>query len=185
MRYLPLLAGALLLAAPAQADTFWLTNPKEQAKAAEGSAPQVIQGVLLSTEDGHYRIRVAGGVVRLPTSAVFQIDKDKLDLDTIVAAEAAAKPESERADQQRRLMQQADRAAREVRFAEASARRSARAVDAVAPARRAQAERFDPVLGVSSGIDEQLEMMREAERNYERTRDRRYLKQLRQLRRMR
>ena len=125
MRYLPLLAGALLLAAPAQADTFWLTNPKEQAKAAEGSSAQVIQGVLLSTEDGHYRIRVAGGVVRLPTSAVFQIDKDELDLDTIVAAEAAAKPEGERADQQRRLMQQTDRPAREVRFAEASARRSA------------------------------------------------------------
>jgi len=185
MRYLPLLAGALLLAVPAHADNFWLTNPKEQARAAEGSSPQVIRGVLLGTEDGHYRIRVEGGVVRLPTAAVFQIDKDNLDVDAVVAAEATARAENDRAYKLREKRRQTAGAARERGFAEASARRSARTVEAAAPARGGEAERSDPVLGVATGADQQLEMMREAERHYERNRDRRYLKQLRQLRRMR
>ncbi|MGC6489605.1 MAG: hypothetical protein ACON4Z_18310 [Planctomycetota bacterium] len=182
MRYLPLLFGALLLAAPAKADKFWLSDPDAQAAAAPGSSPDVLEGVLLAEEDGWLRIRVAGGEVRLPKSAVFRVDPDNLDLAAIRAAEQAAAADGARADEQRRARQ---RQRREVRVAEASALRDARVVEAVAPRRAAPSPRFDPVLGVTTGVDSQLKQMRAAERAFALTRDRRYLKQLRRLRRLR
>jgi hypothetical protein len=185
MRYLPLLFGALLLAAPAKADTFWLSDPEDAARAAAGSAPDVLRGVLLAVEDGYYLVRVPGGEVRLAKESVFRVDEDDLDLEAIAAAEQAARDAGARADDERRRLQRAARGARDARVAEASARRSARAVDAVTPRRGAAPPRFDPVLGVATGADSQLEQMRAAERAFAQTRDRRYLKQLRRLRRLR
>jgi len=185
MRYLPLLCGALLLAAPAKADKFWLSDPDTQAEAAPDSRPDILAGVLLAEEGGFYVIRVTGGEVRLPKTAVFRIDEDSLDLAGIEAAEAAAATEGARADEARRLAQRSARSRRDVRIAEAAARRGARAVDAVSPRAARPAPRFDPVVGVATGADAQLEQMRAAERAFAQTRDRRYLKQLRRLRRMR
>ena len=185
MRYLPLLFGALLLAAPAKADKFWLTDPDDNARAAEGSSPDVIEGVLLAEEEGVYRIRVTGGELSLPRTAVFRVDKDALDLTAIADAEDAAVAAGARANEERRQRQRGRPGTRDARVAEASARRSARAVDAVAPRSEAPAQRFDPVLGVATGVNAELQQMRAAEKAFELTRDRRYLKQLRRLRRMR
>ena len=97
MRSLPLLFGALLLATTAKADTFWLSDPEDATRAAAGSAPDVLRGVMLAEEDGYYLVRVPGGEVRLAKESVFRIDQDDLDLEAIAAAEQAASEAGARA----------------------------------------------------------------------------------------
>lgn len=186
MRYLPLLIGALLFAAPAKADKFWLSDPKAEATAAEGSTPNIIEGVLLAEDDDGYHIRIEGGEIVLPKKSVFKIEKDGLSLDGIVKAEGDGKAAGERANEERRLAQETARVNRDVRIAEASARRRARAVEADAPRRAsAQPQGFDPVLGVATGANQDADLMRDAQIAWSLTKDRRYLKLLRQLRRLR
>ncbi|MEC8251742.1 MAG: hypothetical protein VYA51_13760 [Planctomycetota bacterium] len=176
---LPLLcATALFFAAPAHADRFWLTDPEDAAKAAPGSSPAVIEGVLLADEGGYYQIRVVGGELRVPKAAVFKVESDAQTLETLAAAEAAGQQQRAQDDRERRERQRSRRAGRgrapRARVAEASFSRPE------APARS-----FDPVLGVSSTDNGSLQRMQEAKRAFAQTRDRRYLKLLRRLRRMR
>ena len=186
MRFLPLILGALVLAVPAKADKFWLSDPAEQEKAAPGSAPDVVHGVLLLEDEAGYHVRVVGGEVVLPKASVFRVDSDDLTLEAVTAAEAESKGRGARANEERRLAQQVRRAERDVRIAEASARRSARSTAQASGTRRtAESERFDPVVGVSTGPNAQFEEIRAARAAWSRTGDRRYLRELRRLRRLR
>ncbi|MEC7724552.1 MAG: hypothetical protein VYD05_03480 [Planctomycetota bacterium] len=176
---LPLLCvTAFLIAAPARADRFWLTDPDDAAKAASGSSPAVIEGVLLAEEGGYYQIRVIGGEVRIPKAAVFKVESDAQTLETLAAAEAAGQEQRTQDDRDRRERQRSRRAGRDraprARVAEASFSRPE------APARP-----YEPELGVSSNDNGHLQRMQDAERAFAQTRDRRYLKLLRRLRRMR
>ena len=186
MRFVPLILGALVLAVPAKADKFWLSDPDKQEQAAPGSTPDVVEGVLLLEDEAGYHVRVVGGEVVLPKASVFRVDADDMTLEAVTKAEGEARVRGARADEERRLAQQVRRTEREVRAAEAAARRSARAVDASASrSRSVAAERFDAVLGVATGENTQFEEMREARAAWSRTGDRRYLEQLRRLRRLR
>lgn len=186
MRYLPLIAGALLLTAPAKADKFWLSDPNAKAEAPADSSPDVIEGVLLAEDDDGYHIRTVGGELVLAKDSVFKIEKDGLTVDAIVKAEGDSQEALAQADRERRLAQDVARTERQIRVAEASARRAARAVEAdtgaldEAPAPAG----FDPVLGVAAR-DGQYALMRDAQLAWTLTKDRRYLKLLRQLRRLR
>ena len=186
MRPFPALLGLLLASAPARAETFWLAAPQDAAAAEPGSAPPTLRGVLLAEEDGVYVIRVVGGSVRIPKSLVFRVDEDDWTMATVAAAEAAAAPAGLLANQQRRQEQSALRATRQkVAQGRASARRRGRAVEASATVAKPRVERFDPVLGVAASGDQLRQRMDAAERDWQRTRNRRYLKLLRQLRRAR
>ena len=187
MRYLPLIAGVLLICAPAKADKFWLTDPKSEQNAAAGSSPNLIEGVLVAEDEEGYHVRIEGGEILLPKKSVFKVEKDGLTLDAIVKAEGDKKKAGEQANEDRRTAQASQRRMRDVRIAEASAKRSANAVEAVssnAPAPAATGG-FDPVLGVAGGYDSQYAMMNDAQLAWSLTKDRRYLQLLRQLRRMR
>ena len=187
MRLLPLTAFALLFCAPAKADKFWLVDPKAEQDAPEGSSPTLIEGVLLAEDEEGYRIRVQGGELVLPKASVVKIEKDDLTVAAIAEAEAAARPELERADEERRLALEIERRERDIRIAEAAARRTAQAVEASAggPVRVVEAS-FDPVLGVATNVGtSQAELLRDAQIAWTLTKDRRYLKLLRQLRRLR
>lgn len=187
MRYLPLIAAsALLFAVPAKADKFWLSDPAEQAKAAEGSSPDVIEGVLLEETDAGYRIRVVGGELILPKASVFKIEKDAMTAEAVAKAEVKAREASAAADLERRTAQEQMRSTRRARAAEASARREARATDAaMSPAQASPASSYDPILGIATGPASNYVMLRDAQVMWEQTRDRRYLKLVRQLRRLR
>lgn len=187
MRYLPLIAGVLLFCAPAKADKFWLTDPKaEQQSAADGSSPNLIEGVLVAEDDEGYHIRTVGGEILLPKKSVFKVEKDGLTLDAIVKAEKDGKESGEQANQERRTAQANAKRMRDVRIAEASARRSAEAVEASADVGQAsQGSGFDPVLGVATGYDSMAAMLHDAQIAWSLTKDRRYLRLLRQLRRLR
>lgn len=187
MRLIPLLIGAALFCAPAKADKFWLSDPQaEKDNAAAGSSPNLIEGVLIAESDEGYHVRIVGGEVLLPKASVYKIEKDDLTLDAIVDAEKDAKAAGERADVERRLAQEAASVERERQAAEASMRPEARAVDAAASARPTPvAPAFDAVLGVAPVVIDQLQLMRAARAQWNLTRDRQYLKQLRRLRRMR
>jgi len=183
MRMLLLAAAAAAALQPSLlADRFHLASQQDASRATEGSSPDAIEGVLLGEEDGMYRLRVVGGEMWLAKSAVQRIEKDALTVADIEArekqqAEAAAKSGGANAGTP----------------TDATARRSDRtAVDAVtpptaeipAPARA----RFDPVLGTMVDpaefmADAMLE--RELSFAYTMTKDRRYIRLLRQLRRTR
>ena len=102
MRYLPLIAGVLLICAPAKADKFWLTDPESQQSSAAGSSPSLIQGVLVATDDEGYHVRIVGGEVVLSKKIVFKIEKDGLTLDAIIKAETDSKQIGETANESRR-----------------------------------------------------------------------------------
>lgn len=189
MRILPLTAFALLFCAPAKADKFWLTDPKAEQNAPEGSSPNLIEGVLIAESDEGYHVRIVGGEILLPKKGVYKIEKDALTIDAIVKAEQDAAAAGSAANEARRRERQVRDAERDVRAAEATARRSARAVEASAPRVRpapAAAPVFDPVLGVAGpAAMTDDELMRDTGMAWTMTQDRRYLKLLRQLRRMR
>ncbi|MGA1607855.1 MAG: hypothetical protein ACO4CT_12790, partial [Planctomycetota bacterium] len=69
--------GLLALTSTARADRFHLSPPERADKMTQGEA-DVIEGVLLSEEDGLLVIRVEGGVMRLPKDSVHRIEKDDL-----------------------------------------------------------------------------------------------------------
>ena len=183
MRILPLTAAALLLALPAKADKFWLSDPDAQ---PEGSSPHVIEGVLLAEDANEYHIRIVGGELVLAKSAVFKVEKDDLSVDAIVAAEKDGVEALVAANRERELQQEAARRERELQLAEAAARRTARASEASARATApvAAPELFDPVLGVTASSS-LAELQRAARLAFEQTRDRAYLRELRRLRRLR
>ena len=143
MRYLPLIAGVLLICAPAKADKFWLTDPKDEQNAAAGSSPNLIEGVLVAEDEEGYHVRVEGGQILLPKASVFKVEKDDLTIDAIVKAETDSKQVGEDANQDRRATQATQKRQRDVRIAEASASRSSQAVEATLPRTAAPA----PVAG--------------------------------------
>jgi Xaa-Pro aminopeptidase len=174
MRFLALTACALLFALPAKADKFWLTDPAAQKTATPGSSPELIEGVLIAESDEGYHVRVVGGELLLPKQSVCKIEKDDLSLDAIVKAERAAAEQSAAAERERVAAQQAAKNQRELQAMEAAARRSAAAVPAPAAA-----------ANVVRGPTIQQDLVADAQLAYELTRDRRYLRVLRQLRRLR
>jgi hypothetical protein len=186
MRTLPLVAVALLLAVPAKADKFWLSDPAAK-DAAPGSTPNVIDGVLLAEDATSYHIRIVGGEIVLPKKAVFKVEKDDLSLDAIVKAEKDSADALAAANRERELQQQIASKEREIKLAEAASRRAAaRPVEASAPAvvpATAPAQ-YDPVLDIAPPTN-LPELQRAARMAFEQTRDRAYLKELRQLRRLR
>ncbi|MCA8964424.1 MAG: hypothetical protein H6838_16025 [Planctomycetes bacterium] len=181
MRTIPLLLGVLALAAHAKADKFWLEDPAVAAKAAEGSSAAVIEGVLVAEKDGVYEIRTVGGTLFLPKANVFRVDRDDLTVAKVEQAEKDAAGALDAANQERRMVAEANTRARSLRAVEASARKA----DAPAAVQPADAG-FDAVLGVSLDQNVNNASVRLQLRNaYAQTRDRSYLKTLRQLRRMR
>ncbi|MFK7741698.1 MAG: hypothetical protein AB8H80_15375 [Planctomycetota bacterium] len=200
MRYLPLTLALALCCAPAKADKFWLSDPKAETKAPEGSTPNIVTGVLIAEGDEGYHVRIEGGEILLPKASVFKIEKDELSIDDIVDAEAKAAEAGKKANDARRLAQKTAAKEREIRVAEAAAARRSlvrRAADAgmrlderfpgedVANAAQTGAVGFDPVLGVSRAEPSHFVRMRAAKLAWEMTRDRSYLKMLRRLRRLR
>lgn len=186
MRILPFVLGILLLQVPAHADKFWLSDPAKQST-TEGAAADYVHGVLIAESDEGYHVRVVGGELILPKNSVFKIEKDDLSIDGIVKAEKDQAEKLAAENREREMAQAAARRAREVKAVEASA---TRAVESAAQASEASAEvppRFDPVVGVvpeSNGMN-QPALLRELQLAWNLTRDRSYLKLLRQVRRMR
>ncbi len=183
MRTLLLAATAAAALQPSLlADRFHLTSQQEASRAAEGSSPDAIEGVLLGEEDGMYRLRVVGGEMWLAKSAVQRIEKDALTVADIEAreklqADAAAKADGANAGTP----------------VDAAARKGDRATaDAIVPAPASipapTRSRFDPVLGTMVDPAEfmaDVVLERELSFAYTMTKDRRYIRLLRQLRRTR
>ena len=179
MRFLPLCVCAALFALPAKADKFWLSDPAAPQNAA--GSPEIIEGVLLAENDEGFHIRIVGGELLLPKKSVFKIEKDGLSLEAISKAEQDSAEQLANQNRERQLAQQAAGKGREIRVLEAASRRQAQAVAASAPV-----DGFDPVIGVNRGpAIVQADLIADAQLAYEMTRDRRYLRVLRQLRRLR
>ncbi|MBL8734457.1 MAG: hypothetical protein JNN13_18925 [Planctomycetes bacterium] len=185
MRFLLFPAVALLMALPAKADKFWLSDPADP-KVEPGSSPNVIEGVLLAENDDGYHVRVVGGELFLAKKGVFKVEKDSLSLDDIGKAEQQAAEANNAAEHERAAAEAAARRANQVRVAEASARKEAAKVDAAEaePAPASGPAGYDPVVGRATGAS-QADLVRDAQVAWTLTKDRRYLKLLRQLRRMR
>lgn len=187
MRILPCTLLALCFAAPAKADKFWLSDPATEKNAAEGSRPNVIEGVLLAEDAEGYHVRIVGGEVLLQKKLVFRIEKDALSIDAIVQQEQGAAKGLAEADEARRAANAAiprQRTRGGVQAAEAAAKRS-EAAPAPAEATAAPAE-FDPVVGriVPGTGPSHADLLAEAQRQWSLTKDRRYLSLLRKLRRL-
>lgn len=179
MRTIPLLLSVLALAAHAKADKFWLEDPAVAAKAVEGSSAAVVEGVLVAEKDGVYEIRTVGGTLFLAKANVFRIDRDDLTVAKVEAAEKDGAAALDAANQERRMVAEASGRERTLRAVEASARR------AEAPVVTAPVEAvFDPILGVDLGASNGSVRL-QLRNAFAATRDRTYLKALRQLRRMR
>lgn len=187
MRILPLVLGSLLFQVPAYADTFWLSDPAAQKNAAEGSQPDVVRGVLIAESDEGYHVRIVGGEVILPKSSVFKIEKDDLSIDAIVKLEQDQADALAAADRERQMAQAAARRARQVAAVEASTTKAATSTTTEAVVVAEPEPSFDPVLGVAreSGAINQPQLLRDLQLAWSLTQDRRYLKLLRQVRRMR
>ncbi len=186
MRILPFVLGTLLLQVSAHADTFWLSDPSAQKNSAEGSVADVIKGVLIAESDEGYHVRIVGGELILPKASVWKIEKDDLSIDTIVKQEKDQADTLAAANREREMAQAAARRARAVAAVEASATKAADAepVEASVPV---EEPAFDPVLGVAheQGTIHQPQLLRDLQLAWSLTQDRRYLKLLRQVRRMR
>ena len=110
------------LTAPAAADKFYLGSEDDAKKAAEGSLPDVIEGVLLREEDGAYVLRVENGELRLAKSSVYKVEKDGLTVADLEKRESEAKA----------MLAEANTRRAELQAAEASATREAREASAQA-----------------------------------------------------
>lgn len=174
MRILLLMTVAMALCAPAKADKFWLEDPANAAKSAEGSTPLYLQGVLLGEADGYYEIRVEGGTLRLPKASVHRIDKDALTVAEVDAAEQDRRDALASADAERQQLLAARTVRRNVVVEAREASVSTDDVGAV-PA-------FDPVLGV---VRVDRDPLAELRLRFPEGRDRNERKVLRQLRRLR
>jgi hypothetical protein len=179
MRSIPLaLLAASLLAPLARADKFWVGSSDTEKNAVAGSSPNCIEGVLLSEDEKQYQIRVVGGEIVLEKKLVYRVDKDGLTLETIQRAEAAA----------------AEERAKEAPVVPADLGMPPRPVPvdagfqpSQAPAPEAAPEAavlFDPVVG-RLPVSGRHELMHELRVAWDLTKDRRYMTELRRLRRMR
>lgn len=179
MRTIPLVLGVLALAAHAKADKFWLEDPAVAAKATEGSSAAIIEGVLVAEKDGLYEIRTVGGTLFLAKASVFRIDRDDLTVEKVASAEQDAASALDAANQERRMLAEASSRERNLRAVEASVRRT----EAPAPVQQVDLG-FDPVLGIDLDAVDMNTLRLQLRNTYNQTRDRNYLKAIRQLRRM-
>ncbi|MBK8975329.1 MAG: hypothetical protein IPM29_05345 [Planctomycetes bacterium] len=147
---LPALCAALCASA-AHADRFHL-GPADRAEQMTAGEPDIVEGVLLREEDGRYVIRVVGGEIQIAKALVREIERDDLTVEEIERREQAARgslAEANAERESRQALAQAERMERirEVRAAEASARRTAaQPAEASVPPLPRQA--YDPVLGI-------------------------------------
>jgi hypothetical protein len=141
--------GLLALAGTARADRFHLSPPERAGKMTQGEA-DVIEGVLLSEEDGLLVIRVEGGVMRLPKDSVHRIEKDDLTAETIEQREASRADELAAANRARRQLVAAEREQRAKLRSGRAALREAAATRTAQPVEAAEAPAliYDPVLHV-------------------------------------
>ncbi len=181
MRILPCVLLALCLQSPAKADKFWLSDPAAP-NATEGMSPNVIEGVLIAESDEGYHVRIVGGEILLPKKAVFRIEKDGLSVDSIVKLEQQ-QAEHAAAAQEERASAPAPRHRN---------RSAGKATDAAASRRDTNAESapasFDPIVGreMAPAIGPApMDLHAEIQLAWTMTKDKRYLKMLRQLRRLR
>lgn len=184
MRILPLLCAAALLSPDAKADKFWFGDAA--AEKVEGSEPAVIEGVLIAEDDTSFHVRVVGGEVVLPKARVTRHEKDGLTLDAIAASEKTMRDRAASTADQTARARAAARLRRDVRAAEAAASRrdAVRPVAVSASATRSEAA-FDAVIGrVDDSGSRRAAAMRELLRSWKATKDRRYLEELRRMRRM-
>ena len=188
------LAG-LTLCPAAHADKFYLGSKEAAAKVQNDeelgleSQLDVVEGVLLSEEDGVLQIRTVGGIVYLQKSMVYKTESDSLTVAVIEDMEASAAEDDAEVDAARRALLAAEREIREIRFANAAARREAAAVEASAPRVAVPVEAsmaFDPVLDVAVPVDAvALPLDLALELRYDRTGLARDAKVMRMARRMR
>lgn len=189
MRMLPFVVLVLALQAPAKADKFWLSDPAAKTQAAEGSAPAVIEGVLIAESDEGYHVRIVGGEVLLPKKAVFRIEKDGLSVEAIVQQEVAAAKAQAAAPAEAKTVPAAasKRAGKHPgRATDAAARKAAETPAPPAPSPD-PAPAYDPVLHRATpapGTTTHAELMAEAQLAWTLTKDRRYMTLLRRLRRL-
>ncbi|MBM4060976.1 MAG: hypothetical protein FJ265_07750 [Planctomycetes bacterium] len=188
MRLLPCVLFALGLALPAKADRFWLSDPA--AKTADGSAPNIIEGVLIAESDEGYHVRVVGGEVLLPKRAVFRIEKDALSIADIVRAEQELGRQAAAADAERQERAASRSAKQRARRTAAEASASKRGAEnpppaAPAPAHRPATPGYDPVLHRARPAAEpsRAELQADLQLAWTLTRDRRFLQALRRIRR--
>jgi hypothetical protein len=130
------------------ADRFHLGTADAAAKITDGS-PDFIEGVLLREENGVYVIRVEGGEVQIAKALVWKVEADGLTAEQLSKRETDRAEELARADAQRKVQLGAAAEAhierlREVRAAEAAARRDSESVRVVEAAAGRMV--YDPIL---------------------------------------
>lgn len=182
MKTFSFVLAALLLAPAARADKFYLGTAEEAKKVAEGSNPTTIEGVLLAETDTHYHIRVVGGEIVLEKKGVYKVEKDTMTVADIVKVEKDLADKGAAEAKAREAAKPTEAAGGGMRGKPVDA---AVGGDAVAEARPAagDAAGFDPVVGRAVGGEGAL--LDEVEAAWTLTKDRRYLKLLRKLRRAR
>ena len=111
MRTPILLCAAALFAAPLKADKFWLGDPDKQT--VEGSAPDVIEGVLIDENATSYHIRVVGGEIVLSKKQVVKVEKDDLTLAKLLDAEQVERERLAKVEERQALDRAAERLKRE------------------------------------------------------------------------
>jgi hypothetical protein len=184
MNLLPLaMLAAALLGPRAMADKFYVGAANDP-KQAEGSSAEYISGVLISESKTEYHIRIVGGEITLPKNRVLRVEKDGFTVDAVVRSEKdrTEKLAAEETDRRRTQADAADAAARR-RMQRQASEATVRPSD-VAGAQPAVQPGYDPVRDVSATGLSEAALMMELKAAYEATGDDRYMKQLRQLRRM-
>ncbi len=186
MRIFTLTACALLFTLPCKADKFWLSDPAASKNAPTDSSPDCIEGVLIAEDADGYHIRIVGGELLLAKKGVFKVEKDALTLDAIVKAEQDGAEALAAANKERGLQQQIAKKEREIKVAEAAAKKGGQPVDGTFRKTAAPAEAsFDAVVDALPAVMSRGDLLRETQLAYELTKDRSYLRALRQLRRLR
>ena len=146
---LPVFAAAL--SPTTVPEEFWL-SPRPEAE--EGTLSNKIDGVLLGREHGVLTIRVMGGTIRLPESAVAERVANGLTVAEIERREAVDAERLAAANEARRELlrvEAAEAEARRVRVkrAEAVFRKSERSRPQATPRSEQETRKvFDPVLGI-------------------------------------
>jgi hypothetical protein len=112
---LPTLA-LLTLAPAASADKFYFGSAEEAAKTI--GSPRMVQGVLVADDEDSYTIRIEGGVVTVPKSSVYKIERDGVTIEDIESVENRLRESLAAANDERIERQAAEREAREERLRE-------------------------------------------------------------------
>ena len=183
MRFLLLLCATALLSPAAKADKFWLSDPKSNT--AQGSQADMIHGVLLGEDDHNYQLRVVGGELLLAKKRVFKIEKDDLTIDDIVALEKKDRERLAKTAEARAMQREAELSRRQARAAEATARRNATET-VLQPVVEIELPTFDPAIGTFAVNDatSYRQRLRDLQVAWVLTKDRRFIKLIRQTRRM-